>query len=361
MENELIRFRLFIIAFLGVFCLQGFSQIHGGEIKFSTQDFNFGHIYEADGHVKINLSYENTGNEPVKISRVIGPGFKSFDYDNDSLYPGEKASFVVVLDPFYKAGAFNKKVVVFSNAVNSPSEININGKILQGSFSDLLKYKIGSLAFKHAQLNFGYVFNGQDIVRYVPVMNIGSSVAKIQFYDVPSHISFFSKFDSLNPGQRGMIEVKYNTNQLDDWDFVIDKIRVETDDEENSTGYLSVTANIREDFSLLSEEEKVNTPKAFIPVQVFNFDTIPKNKKTFYDFLIRNNGERALDIRAIKPTCGCTAVFPDKNSIPPGDSTYIRVAFDSEGYSGQNKKGVTVITNDPENYKQFLWVTGYVE
>lgn len=341
--------------------MPGYSQDKGGEIKFRTSDFNFGHIYEADGHVKINLAYENTGDKPVKISRVIGSGFKSFDYDTDSLSPGGKANFVVVLDPFYKAGAFRKKVVVFSNAVNSPSEIYITGKILQGSFSDILKFNIGPLAFKHTQLNFGYIFNGNEIVRYIPVMNIGASAAKVQFFDLPSYLTFLPKFDSLNPGQRGMLEVKYNTNKLDDWDFVIDKIRVEVGANKKSVGYLSVTANIREDFTLLTDEEKFYTPKAFIPVQVYNFDTLPKNEKTHYDFLIRNRGDRDLDIRAIKPTCGCTAVFPDKNSIPPGDSTYIRVAFDSQGYSGQNKKGVTVITNDPENYKQFLWVTGYVE
>lgn len=337
-----------------------FAQSDSASIRFVETSNNFGQIYEADGSLVVDFSFENTGKTALKLSRVVGPGFKTIDFSKGSVLPGEKGFVKVVIDPFRMPGYFNKNLFVFSNAKNSPSELNVVGKILQGSYTGSFTHNIGGLAFKQAQLNFGYVYNGQELVRFIPVMNKAEMPLSVNFFNIPSHLAISPKFDSLLPGQTAMIEVRFNTKEINDWDFIIDRVNVEVYSRFKTEGNISITANIREDFTNLNEEQRLIKPKVSIPVKIYNFDTIPKNHTTFYDFLIKNNGERPLDIRAVKPTCGCTAVMPMKNSIAPGDSTFIKVAFDSKGYSGYNKKGVTVITNDPENYKQFLWVTGYV-
>jgi hypothetical protein len=337
------------------------AQSNSVEIRFVDTVNNFGQIYEADGRLILEFIFENTGQTALMLSRAVGPGFHTISFSKDSIYPGEKGFVKAVVDPFGKAGYFNKNMFVFSNAKNSPSELKVIGKILQGSYTGSFKHKIGGLAFKQAQLNFGYVYNGQEVIRFIPVMNISKEPISVNFYNVPNYLTILPKFDTLKSNRTAMIEVHYDTKSINDWDFIFDRVKVVVLGSSKVEGEISITSNIREDFSSLNEEQKTNKPKVSIPIKVFNFDTIPKNHTAYYDFLIRNNGDRYLDIRAVKPTCGCTAVMPMKNSIAPGDSTYIEVAFDSKGYSGQNKKGVTVITNDPENYKQFLWVTGYVE
>lgn len=340
-----------------------FSQVDSASVYFEETHKTFGHLYEADGNKIIKFNFRNEGNSPLVISRVIAPGFYSVNYKRDSIFPGEAGEITAAINPYGKVGYFDKEIMVFSNADNSPSALVVSGRIIHGSFTGSFKHNVGGLAFKQAQLNFGYIYNGHEPVRFIPVMNTGKKTIAVRFIDAPNHLLVVPRFDSLTPGEKAMIEVKYNTRNVDDWDFVIDRVRlvVETKNREKTEGLISITANIREDFSVLSEEDKELKPKVSIPVKVYNFDTIPKDHITFYNFLIINNGGRPLDIRAVKPTCGCTAVMPVKNSVAPGDSTYIKVAFDSKGFTGQNKKGVTVITNDPENYKQFLWVTGYVE
>ncbi len=351
----------FILVTLFIFNFS-IGQDSSSEIIFSHSKHDFGYTYEADGPVTVSFSFKNIGHSYLTINRIIAPGFKVISWTRDSIAPNKSGEIKIKMNPFNQAGYFNKSIRVFSNAHNSPSELKVKGKILHGTYSKSFKHKIGGLAFKQSQLNFGYIYNGQQAVRFIPVMNKSQHTVRVAFEEVPPHLIINTKFDSLASGQNSFIEIKYNTNDIDDWDFVINRIKLLVRDQKKTEmGLLSVTANIREDFSGLSNEEKTYKPRVSIPVKIFNFDTISDKQTTFYDFLIRNNGERPLDIRAVKPTCGCTAVMPVKNSIAPGDSTYIKVSFEPNGYIGHNKKGVTVITNDPDNYKQFIWVTGFVE
>jgi hypothetical protein len=246
--------------------------------------------------------------------------------------------------------------------MESPSDLTIQGFILSGSGKGGYKYHSGGLAFKQSQINFGYIFKGEMPVKYIPVLNKSNKAITLNYQEVPAHLQVSCHFEQLQPGQVGVLEIGYNSDNLDYWDFVYDRVPIEVvspDGEQQAV--LTIASNVREDFSLLTEEERLISPKISVPVQVFNFDTITTKQKASYEFLVKNEGERELEIRAVKPTCGCTAALPMKKSVLPGDSTYVKVEFNPEGYVGVNKKGVTLITNDPQNYKQFLWVTGYVK
>ncbi len=330
-------------------------------IVFSFQEYDFGQIYEADGNLLVTYQFENRGCEPLVINRIIAPGLSIEKYQRDSIFPGEKAEILLLLNPFNRSGYYHKKIEVFSNAFNSPSELILKGKILSGSYSTNFKFNIGPLAFRQSQVNFGYLYSESEATRFIPVINKSDRTIKVVFDSVPDHLSVKPMFESLKGHEEGTIEVKYISEKFDDWDFVIDRIKVSVLNGNTTKGVLTVSANIREDFSLLTDDEKLNKPIAYFKSKTHNFDTIKGGEKVYYDFILNNKGIRDLNIRSVKPTCGCTAVVPEKKIIPPGDSTFIRVYFDSKGYKGFSKKGVTIITDDPVNYKQFLWITGYIE
>lgn len=354
--------QLFILLFAALIALQGkANQVDSTSISFKNTTVDFHSIYEADGGITVDFEYSNSGNYPLKINRILAPGIKTIDYPKKSIMPGESGSIKVKVEPFGSPGHYEKDIIVFSNASNSPSQLKIKGKIISGTYNSSFSTQIGGLALKHQQMNFGYIFNGDIIVRYIPVKNTSEEELKIEFSDLPNHLIINNKFIALPAGETGLVEFTYNTNKVDNWDFVIDKIDVHVIGAKTETGSLMVSANIRENFALLSAEENTSKPKVFIPVKVHNYDTIAHNEKVEIKFPIYNQGTRDLIIRCVKPTCGCTAAMPDKQIIAPGDSTNIIVEFNSTGFSGQNKKGVTLITNDPVNYKQFLWITGYIE
>ena len=101
-------------------------------------------------------------------------------------------------------------------------------------------------------------------------------------------------------------------------------------------------------------------PKAVIHPMEYDFGEIIEDSVVTKNFVITNKGSELLKITDIKASCGCTAVVAGKNELKPGDSTDIKVSFNSEGKSGKQTKTVTVKTNDPVNTVIRLAFTGNV-
>lgn len=89
-------------------------------------------------------------------------------------------------------------------------------------------------------------------------------------------------------------------------------------------------------------------PKAGAQITEHNFGDIKQGDVVSYDFKITNNGGDVLKIIDVRASCGCTAAQPDKKELKPGESTTIKVTFNSKGRKGAQIKTVRVITNDPE-------------
>ncbi len=88
-------------------------------------------------------------------------------------------------------------------------------------------------------------------------------------------------------------------------------------------------------------------PKASAQITEYNFGDIKQGDVVSYDFKIMNNGGDVLKIIDVRASCGCTAAQPDKKELKPGESTTIKVTFNSKGRKGAQIKTVRVITNDP--------------
>jgi len=89
-------------------------------------------------------------------------------------------------------------------------------------------------------------------------------------------------------------------------------------------------------------------PKAGAQITEYNFGDIKQGDVVSYDFKITNNGGDVLKIIDVRASCGCTAAQPDKKELQPGETTTIKVTFNSKGRKGAQVKTVRVITNDPE-------------
>lgn len=91
----------------------------------------------------------------------------------------------------------------------------------------------------------------------------------------------------------------------------------------------------------------------------FSFDTIPEGKSIEHEFEFSNTGKVSLVISKVQSTCGCTVpTWPDE-AIAPGESSKIKVIFDSEGKPKKQVKPITVIANTIPN-KTILTVEGFV-
>lgn len=90
-------------------------------------------------------------------------------------------------------------------------------------------------------------------------------------------------------------------------------------------------------------------PKAVIEPMTYDYGDIMQDSVVTKIFVITNEGNDILKITDIKASCGCTAVVAGKKELNPGESTDIKVSFDSKGKLGKQNKTITVSTNDPNN------------
>ena len=101
-------------------------------------------------------------------------------------------------------------------------------------------------------------------------------------------------------------------------------------------------------------------PKISVLHSEYNFGDINSGDKVSYNFTLTNSGGDLLKITDVRASCGCTAAKPEKNELKPGESTQIKVEFNSQGRKGNQVKYIYVKTNDKENPEVKLKISGNV-
>ena len=67
-------------------------------------------------------------------------------------------------------------------------------------------------------------------------------------------------------------------------------------------------------------------------------------------FTVRNQGDAPLRVERVTSSCGCTEAVIDQDTIPPGESTQLRVTLDptEDNLSGDQVRVIYLRSNDPE-------------
>ena len=88
----------------------------------------------------------------------------------------------------------------------------------------------------------------------------------------------------------------------------------------------------------------------------YNAGEVVKGEKIRAQFEITNEGDIPLIINKIKPGCGCTnATEAPENPIKPGDSYTVTAEVETENFSGDIKKKLTLDANvDPYPLELFI-------
>jgi hypothetical protein len=84
-------------------------------------------------------------------------------------------------------------------------------------------------------------------------------------------------------------------------------------------------------------------PKMTIPVEVIDFGYAPQKSKVTCRFWIYSTGSDTLQIADVKPGCGCTKAPLEKKIVPPGDSAFVDITFNTGQYKGKTTKTVNVM------------------
>lgn len=101
-------------------------------------------------------------------------------------------------------------------------------------------------------------------------------------------------------------------------------------------------------------------PRIQFAQPAFEFGKVESGQVVEHEFVFTNRGDQLLEIREVRPTCGCTIAGPWDRQVPPGGSGKIPVRFNSANSDGAVGKTIIVVCNDPAQTNITLQLTGRI-
>lgn len=126
-----------------------------------------------------------------------------------------------------------------------------------------------------------------------------------------------------------------------------------------TTAFLSFCLLLALPFHGTAEEADTTlAPVIVCPELTYDFGERNNTEFVEHDYPIRNEGTLSLEILNVRASCGCTAVKPSQDVIPPGGEATIRARLDLRGRHGFQRKSITVKSNDPKTPSLVMTLTG---
>jgi Protein of unknown function (DUF1573) len=94
-----------------------------------------------------------------------------------------------------------------------------------------------------------------------------------------------------------------------------------------------------------TEQALKDTTTVELTDTVYNFGTITEGDKVEYSFRFKNTGNKPLVISNAHASCGCTVPEKPEKPVMPGETSFIKVVFNSKGKSGHQEKTIFVSSN----------------
>ncbi|HZL09792.1 MAG TPA: DUF1573 domain-containing protein [Prolixibacteraceae bacterium] len=339
------------------------AQTAKSRIAFEKTQHNFGTFKEELGAQTVSFNFKNEGTVPLILNNVQAScGCTTPEWTREPIAPGAKGVIKVSYDPRNRPGVFNKTIRVSSNAENPDVVLSISGEVSPRARTIEEDYpnEIGSLRAKTNHVAFPQIKDNEIKKDSVEIINNSDQPVELSFKTPPPHLTAVFNPAKLAPKQKGYIVVTFDASKIKAYGFVMHRLYLNIDGQNDYRNSIAVSTTMTEDFSKLTAEELKNAPVVNYDLESFDFGDIKPNTKNEHIFNLKNAGKRDLIIRDIKSSCGCTAVSPSKSMISANESVPIKVVFDSTGKSGRQNKTITVITNDPKNPTTILRISSNI-
>jgi hypothetical protein len=101
-------------------------------------------------------------------------------------------------------------------------------------------------------------------------------------------------------------------------------------------------------------------PKITFSDTTFDFEKIRAGEIVNHTFIFTNIGDQVLEIKDVRPSCGCTTAGAWEHEVQPGKSGGIPVRFNSTEYTGPVHKTIIIVCNDPSETNLILHLRGTI-
>ena len=342
------------------FSVCAFSQPQN--VRFNKMVHDFGDILLTSGHHSYTFTFENTGPQPIVIQTVVSScGCATPVWTRSPIMPGKSGNIEVTFLNDQGPYPFDKSLTAYITGEPRPIVLRIRGVVHERakSLSELFPEKFGDISLRRSFADLGGIARGETKRETIEIANTSKRPIEVTFTDLSPGLSMKVTPKTINPGQKGEVEIAINTSQSNKWGqtdftatFVVNGNRV-------AGKNFTVKANIRDNFSSLTKEQTDNAPLPMASASSHDFGRVSRGTVVNTSFTIQNLGRRDLIIHTIDTDKkNITTKFPSK--IAPGQSAKIDVKIETSPETGDVGYVLSLITNSPARPVMNLIITGYI-
>lgn len=110
-------------------------------------------------------------------------------------------------------------------------------------------------------------------------------------------------------------------------------------------------------------EKSTSGPKIYVAERTFDLGRLKQGESGTATFTLENRGTENVIIETVRASCGCTVptkLTESQKILEPGERLDIEAVFNSKGRNGNQKKTVTITSNDPLEPRLKLFLTANV-
>ena len=336
-------------------------------ITFSKTEHDFGKINEEDGRVSVVFDFKNEGMAPLVLSNVRAScGCTTPTWTKEPVEPGQKGSITVTYNPNGRPGKFSKTVTITSNASEPTKKVYIKGEVIPKQAKPVNRYTVavGDLSMKTKSIDLGTIKKGETKSGELEYANLTQAEHNVALATHPADAFVINQvtLPAVKPNEIGKFVFALDSKAtklygpVEVYAFVV----VDGKNDQSETFRLVIKADIVEDFSNLTVEQKQQAPIIELEKEI-NVGKIPAGKVHKFIFPIKNTGANPLEIR--RAYCSDEHLaFKTPKAIKNGKKGAVSVDINAKGMEpGAYSRQVLIISNDFEHSQQKVTLNWTVE
>lgn len=352
--------RIILLAILAVCQFNNtFAQMSDG-VKFDKVSHDFGKIKEEIGTAIAIFEFTNVSKGPVYIKNIeTSCGCTKPEYSKDTILPGGKGFIKALYETRGRSGDFHKNLFVYFNEQDMYQSLSITGTVIPEA--NLAKRPVtysttySNLALTSMIAAFPDLHTNQTQTYTIKAFNYQGYPIKIwEVNEIPDYLKVNIGDSVIDVMDSMFITFTVDGSKIAELGEIRKRIAFVTDDAAGETKFLHVYINLKEDFSKLTKQQKLNAPVISIDSgSVLNFGKAVAGSIVSKTVTITNTGKTELKIRSVKPSCSCISFILPKQILAPGEKVTFTVSIDTVNQTiASHSKYLTLYSNDPKKSEQ---------
>lgn len=331
------------------------------KIEFEKSVHDFGSFPEAQATAECIFKFKNTGKAPLLIVKAKATcGCTVPEYPKAPIAPGASGEIRVTYSAVGRPGAFNKSIKITTNATPADYSLTIKGNVIGEADRSEYKYYINGLYLKTISTDMGKITKGAKKSVSLDTWNGTDRTLTIMISNVADYMQVRALPNILKPGEKGKIEITYDSKLSNNWGTQVDEFLVTSERPNSRTINKKITVNsfVAEDFS----KQGSKIPEAEFEKVLVNFGEIAGANVSQQAIALSNKGKETLIVRTISSSSSVVNAKIAKSEIKTGSSATLSITINPvKSKSRIVNETITIVTNDPKNPEIKVQITAILK